>query len=173
MITAEFDTPIGTLLAAANTDGLAFLEFTEPERQERQLAILQKVFGCSFCSGWNLHLEKLQNELELYFARKLTHFSVPLLYPGTSFQQKVWNELLQIPYGETRSYADLARNIGVPAGVRAVGHANGQNRICIVIPCHRVINKGGKLGGYGGGLWRKEFLLHLEGASAPKELLLR
>src|SRR5207245_2176076 len=87
---------------------------------------------------------------------------VPLVYPGTPFQQNVWSGLLTIPYGETCSYEDLARVVGSPQAHRAVGTANGKNRIAIVIPCHRVVNKGGKLGGYGGGLWRKQYLLDLE-----------
>ena len=89
-------------------------------------------------------------------------FTVPLVYPGTPFQAKVWNALRVIPFGETISYEELAGRIGAPSGQRAVGHANGQNPIAIVIPCHRVVNKNGKLGGYGGGLWRKRLLLDLE-----------
>ncbi len=81
---------------------------------------------------------------------------------GRQFEESVWGELRRIPYGETRSYEDLARAVGRPGGSRAVGQANGRNRIAIVIPCHRVVNKGGELGGYGGGLWRKRFLLDLE-----------
>jgi AraC family transcriptional regulator, regulatory protein of adaptative response / methylated-DNA-[protein]-cysteine methyltransferase len=82
--------------------------------------------------------------------------------PGTAFQERVWAELQRIPFGETRSYEDLARTLGAPSAQRAVGRANGMNRIAILIPCHRVINKDGKLGGYGGLLWRKAALLHLE-----------
>jgi len=112
--------------------------------------------------GTNRHIDKLKKELAQYFAGKLSKFTVPLIYPGSPFQRKVWQGLLKIPFGETRSYEALAKAIGVPAAQRAVGHANGQNRIAILIPCHRVVNKGGKLGGYGGGLWRKQFLLDLE-----------
>jgi AraC family transcriptional regulator of adaptative response/methylated-DNA-[protein]-cysteine methyltransferase len=85
-----------------------------------------------------------------------------LAYPGTLFQQQVWRQLLTIPYGETRSYEQLAMAVGKPNAARAVGRANGLNRIAIVIPCHRVVNKDGQLGGYGGGLRRKQFLLELE-----------
>ena len=87
---------------------------------------------------------------------------MPLLYPGTSFQQQVWLALLQIGYGQTWSYLDLARRIGDLNATRAVGMANGANPIAIVIPCHRVVNANGELGGYGGGLWRKRILLDLE-----------
>ena len=91
-----------------------------------------------------------------------TRFEVPLVYPGSPFQRAVWEQLLRIPYGEMRSYEDVAIAVGAPGAQRAVGRANGQNRIAILIPCHRVVNKGGKLCGYGGGLWRKQFLLDLE-----------
>jgi AraC family transcriptional regulator of adaptative response/methylated-DNA-[protein]-cysteine methyltransferase len=92
----------------------------------------------------------------------LTHFTVPVVMPGTPFQQRVWSELRRIPYGETRSYEDVARAVGVVSAPRAVGRANGSNRIAIVVPCHRVVNKNGQLGGYGGELWRKEALLRIE-----------
>src|SRR5439155_5698051 len=104
----------------------------------------------------------LRDELEQYFAGSLRSSSVPLIYPGTTFQRRVWEQLLTIPYGQTRSYQELAATVGDPKAVRAVGRANGMNRIGIVIPCHRVINKNGDLGGYGGGLRRKQFLLDLE-----------
>jgi AraC family transcriptional regulator of adaptative response/methylated-DNA-[protein]-cysteine methyltransferase len=125
----------------------------------------RKLFGGTIVPGSNQHLELLEHELGDYFAGTLTKFSVPLVYPGSPFQRRVWRELLNIPHGETRSYEDIAAAIGKPKAVRAVGHANGLNRIAIVIPCHRVINKDGKLGGYGGGLRRKEFLLALERSS--------
>ena len=93
------------------------------------------------------------------------HSAAP--YPGSEFQEAVWKALLTIPYGETWSYEQLAIAVGSPRGSRAVGLANGQNRIAIIIPCHRVVNKDGKLGGYGGGLWRKQFLLDLERGFLP------
>src|SRR5262249_48693727 len=107
-------------------------------------------------------LAQLKDELRRYFAGTLRAFRVPLHYPGTTFQRRVWEGLLEIPYGETRSYEALAEAVGCQGAQRAGGRANGQNAVCIVIPCHRVVNKGGKLGGYGGGLWRKRFLLDLE-----------
>jgi AraC family transcriptional regulator of adaptative response/methylated-DNA-[protein]-cysteine methyltransferase len=104
----------------------------------------------------------LQGELASYFSGSSRSFSVPLTYPGTEFQRRVWEQLLAIPYGETRSYEELAVAVGKPKAVRAVGRANGLNRISILIPCHRVVNKDGELGGYGGGLRRKQYLLDLE-----------
>ena len=112
--------------------------------------------------GDHPHLRHLRTELEAYFADRLQAFTVPLFTPGTPFQEAVWQELRRIPHGETIAYETLAERIGKPAAVRAVGHANGLNRVSILIPCHRVVNKDGQLCGYGGGLWRKRLLLELE-----------
>src|SRR5262249_59463088 len=115
-------------------------------------------------------LDRLRGEIDQYFAGKLRRFTVPLTHPGSEFQRAVWSALLRIPYGETRSYEDVAKMVGDRAAVRAVGRANGQNRIAIVIPCHRVVNKSGQLGGYGGGLLRKQVLCGLapgQGARPP------
>ena len=105
-------------------------------------------------------------QLRAYFAGQLRHFDLPLDLQGTDFQLRVWRELERIPYGETRSYSQIAAAIGAPQAVRAVGAANGANPIPIVVPCHRVIGAGGKLVGYGGGLPLKKRLLELEGARA-------
>jgi AraC family transcriptional regulator of adaptative response/methylated-DNA-[protein]-cysteine methyltransferase len=107
-------------------------------------------------------LDQLRRELEEYFAGRRREFAVDLTAPGTPFEERVWEALRTIPYGETWSYERLAQAVGSPGASRAVGSANGRNRIAILIPCHRVVNKDGRLGGYGGGLWRKEALLHLE-----------
>ena len=109
-------------------------------------------------------LERLELEISEYFAGKRRDFDLPISEPGTPFQERVWTALRGIPYGETRSYADLAREIGDPAALRAVAQANGRNRIAILVPCHRVIGSDGGLGGYGGGVWRKKRLLEIEGA---------
>jgi methylated-DNA-[protein]-cysteine S-methyltransferase len=105
----------------------------------------------------------MRAQLAAYFDGKLREFTVPLDVRGTPFQQKVWATLRTIPYGETWSYGDLARKLGAPTATRAVAHANGDNPIAIVIPCHRVIGSDGELTGYGGGLWRKRALLEREG----------
>ncbi len=104
------------------------------------------------------------SQLSAYFAKKLTQFDLPLEAEGTAFQKTVWQSLLNIPYGETASYLDIANAIGNPKGVRAVGSANGRNPIAIVVPCHRIIGSNRTLTGYAGGLERKQFLLNLEGA---------
>jgi AraC family transcriptional regulator of adaptative response/methylated-DNA-[protein]-cysteine methyltransferase len=156
------ESPVGPLLAAATARAVVLLEFTERRMLEAQFDTLRRRFQTPIVPGDNPHLAKLRQELVEYFDGRRKKFTVPLNYPGTPFQQKVWDELLKIPYGETRSYEDIARAVGSASAVRAVGQTNGLNRICVVIPCHRVVNKDGKLGGYGGGLWRKQALLTLE-----------
>jgi AraC family transcriptional regulator of adaptative response/methylated-DNA-[protein]-cysteine methyltransferase len=156
------ESPLRPLLAAATEEGVCLLEFTDRRAIETQLATMRKRLAAPVVPGRNEHLEQLREELDLYFAGKLTAFRTPLVFPGSPFQRAVWEQLLRIPYGETRSYEEMAVAVGSPGAQRAVGRANGQNRIAILIPCHRVVNKDGRLGGYGGGLWRKQFLLDLE-----------
>lgn len=155
-------TPVGTMLAGATDEGVCLLEFTDRRMLETQLKRLRQIFKADLLPGVNKHFEVLDRELKEYFNGILKHFTVPLVLTGTPFQEKVWRELLRIPYGVTRSYKKQAESIGAPNAVRAVARANGDNRIAIIIPCHRVIGENGKLTGYGGGLWRKQFLLNLE-----------
>ena len=157
----EIDSPVGVLVAGATDRGLCLLEFRDREILETQIAKVRARIGPTE-SGTQPVLEQVKRELDEYFGGRRKTFSVPLVYPGTPFQSKVWNALRKIPFGVTISYEELAHRVGSPAGQRAAGHANGQNPIAIIIPCHRVINKDGKLGGYGGGLWRKRILLDLE-----------
>jgi AraC family transcriptional regulator of adaptative response/methylated-DNA-[protein]-cysteine methyltransferase len=154
--------PLGPLVAGATSEGICLLEFTDRRALETQFAAVRRLFAAPVAPGSNEHLQQLEQELASYFAGTLRRFSLPLVYPSTAFQRRVWEELLEIPYGETRSYEELAVRTGNAKAVRAVGRANGDNRIAIVIPCHRVVNKSGQLGGYGGGLRRKEYLLDLE-----------
>lgn len=114
-------------------------------------------------------LENCKLQLESYFSGELMNFDLPLAPEGTEFQQKVWAELLKIPYGETITYLDLAVRLGDPKCIRAAGTANGKNPIAIVIPCHRVIGAGNKLTGYAGGIWRKKMLLELEMKHSPNK----
>jgi AraC family transcriptional regulator of adaptative response/methylated-DNA-[protein]-cysteine methyltransferase len=162
IVTSWIESPLGPLVAGANSKGICLLEFSDRRMLEAQLTTLHNRFKCAIIPGSNEWLEKLTVELQEYFAGKRKEFTVPLVYPGAPFEERVWNGLLRIPYGETRSYEALAVEIGAPKAQRAVGRANGMNRIAIVIPCHRVVNKDGKLGGYGGGMWRKQRLLDLE-----------
>jgi AraC family transcriptional regulator of adaptative response/methylated-DNA-[protein]-cysteine methyltransferase len=156
-------TPLGPLVAAAGENGLCLLEFADRAILEAQIKRLRDYLDCVVTPGSNRHIEQVESELEEYFAGRRTEFDVPLEAPGTPFQNRVWQALREIPYGETRSYEQIAKAIGKPKAVRAVGSANGANRIPIVIPCHRVVRADGSLGGYGGELWRKRYLLQLEG----------
>jgi AraC family transcriptional regulator, regulatory protein of adaptative response / methylated-DNA-[protein]-cysteine methyltransferase len=155
------ESPIGTLYAAATGEGICLLEFDGKERRKRQLEALARRYG-SVTEGGNEHLTLLRRELDLYFSGRLRRFTVPLVLVGTEFEKQVWEALCRIPYGGTRTYGDLARELESPDGFRAVGRANGRNPVSIVVPCHRVVGAGGKLTGYGGGLWRKAHLLALE-----------
>lgn len=166
---AWIPSPLGPLVAGATDEGVCLLEFTDRRMLEAQFQTVRRLFKVPVAPGTNHHLERLKSELCDYFAGKLHRFSVPLVFPGSPFQRRVWEALLNVPYGETRSYQDLAHTIGSAAAVRAVGRANGMNRIGIIIPCHRIVNKNGELGGYGGGLRRKQFLLDLERANALVE----
>ncbi len=155
-------TPLGPMLAGAAEEGICLLEFIDRRMLETQLARLRKLLGAEVVPGPSRHFEALNRQIEEYFAGKRKEFDLPLVLPGTSFQQEVWRGLREIPYGETRSYQEQAGLLGRPQAVRAVARANGENRIAIVIPCHRVVGKDGKLRGYGGGLWRKRYLLDHE-----------
>ncbi len=162
IVSSWIESPIGPLLTCATSEGICLLEFSDLRRIEGQFSSLRRHFKCAIVPGSNNHIEQLRHELEGYFKNELKNFSVNIHYPGTPFQRMVWSELLRIPYGTTVSYDEIARRIRLPGASRAVGTANGMNRIAIVIPCHRVINKDGNLGGYGGGVWRKKMLLELE-----------
>ncbi|HTE04769.1 MAG TPA: methylated-DNA--[protein]-cysteine S-methyltransferase, partial [Planctomycetota bacterium] len=155
-------TPLGPMLAGATEQGLLLLEFTDRRMLERQLKTLHRRLNCAFVPGSNPVLAQLGEELRAYFAGEPVSFRTPLLLPGSTFQREVWEHLRAIPRGATSSYAAVARAIGRPAAVRAVARANGDNRIAILVPCHRVIGSDGQLTGYGGGLWRKRWLLDLE-----------
>jgi AraC family transcriptional regulator of adaptative response/methylated-DNA-[protein]-cysteine methyltransferase len=156
------ESPVGPLILGATDKAVCLLEFTDRRALETQIKTLRGRFDCSIVPGTNEPITQATEELGRYFAGKLRRFRVPITYPGTPFQVSVWKRLLQIPYGQTISYEHLAAEIGHKGAQRAVGTANGKNRIAIIIPCHRVVNKSGQLGGYGGGLWRKQFLLDLE-----------
>jgi AraC family transcriptional regulator, regulatory protein of adaptative response / methylated-DNA-[protein]-cysteine methyltransferase len=158
----RLETPLGTMFACAVAQGICLLEFTDRKMIERQFESLTKLLDATVLQGTNKHFDLLQLQLNEYFAGQRKEFSVPLFAPGTEFQQAVWQELQNIPYGATCSYQQQASALKNPQAVRAVANANGRNRICIVIPCHRVIGSDGTLTGYAGGLWRKQWLLDLE-----------
>ena len=138
------------------------LEFADRPAIASQAASLRQWFDDPIVPGTNRHLDQLVRELAQYFRGERTEFTLPLEIAGTPFQRKVWDALLQIPYGQTCSYGHIARALGRAGSQRAVGRANGLNRLAILIPCHRVVRDDGTLCGYGGGLWRKRHLLDLE-----------
>ena len=160
--TAMIRTPLGGMLAGATGDAICLLEFDESGRLERQFKAVRGLFHRPLLPGRHVLFTLLREQLAQYFGGKRAAFDIPLAYPGTDFQRKVWQTLRDIPYGQTRSYGEVARVVGKPGAARAVGAANSANRIAIIIPCHRVIAAGGGPGGYGGGLWRKQWLLELE-----------
>lgn len=152
------DSPVGELLLLASDTGLTAL-YT-PDSRGHPVSPPQ---------GWQRGsdvLAEAKDQLRAYFAGTRDHFTIPLAAQGTPFQLKVWQALVGIPCGERVSYATVARRIGSPNAVRAVGHANGHNPIAIVVPCHRVVGSDGSLTGYGGGLWRKQWLLDHEARMA-------
>lgn len=155
-------TPLGPMLAGATDDALCLLKFVDRRALPTQIARIRKGLGAVFVPDRNPIVEQTAREVESYFAGTLEVFTVPTSAPGTEFQKTVWRALATIPYGETRSYAELAQTIGRPSAVRAVGSANGMNALAIIVPCHRVVGADGKLVGYGGGVWRKQRLLELE-----------
>ena len=155
-------TPIGNMIACANEQGICLLEFEDRKELSDELKLLPSLFQTSLEEGMTPILEQLKIELDEYFAGQRNEFSVPLLFKGTPFQQAVWHALRNIPAGQTRTYKEQAMILGKPEAIRAVGTANGRNKIAILVPCHRVIGSNGALTGYAGGLWRKEYLLKLE-----------
>lgn len=163
----RMETPLGTMYACATEEGICLLEFTDRKMLETEFITLAKTLNATIVQGENKHFAPLEQQLNEYFDGKRKGFSIKLFTPGSAFQQSVWRELQNIPYGCTRSYKEQAIALGKPECVRAVANANGMNRISILIPCHRVIGSDGHLTGYGGGLWRKKFLLDLEKGSRP------
>lgn len=155
-------TPLGLMLCIFTEKGLCLLEFLDRKMLETELNELIKKYQSNFVFQQNDFYFELKKQLGEYFNGKRQYFDIPLDFVGTDFQMQVWHELLKIPFGETISYSQEAKNMGNPNATRAVASANGKNKISIVVPCHRVVNKDGSWGGYGGGIDRKKFLLALE-----------
>lgn len=158
----RFTSPLGPMFACATAQGVCLLEFSNRKMLETEFKDLMKRLDAVILPGKNQHLDHVQQELQEYFDGKRKHFTLPLHTPGTEFQQSVWEILQEIPFGETRTYKQQAIKLNNPRGVRAVASANGNNRIAIVIPCHRVIGANGDLTGYAGGLSKKKWLLDHE-----------
>jgi AraC family transcriptional regulator of adaptative response/methylated-DNA-[protein]-cysteine methyltransferase len=162
ILMSRFTTPLGPMFVCATDKGVCLLEFTDRRMLETALKDLQRLLKARILAGENQHSRQAIMEVQAYFEGKRKQFKVPLDTPGTGFQQEVWRQLKEIPYGATSSYQQQAGKLGNSQAVRAVARANGMNRVAIIIPCHRVIGKDGSLTGYGGGLERKRWLLDLE-----------
>lgn len=162
ILTQRYLSPCGELILGSLEDKLCLCNWTSelhPGRVERRLRTL---LNAECADGPSAVTFMAARQLDEYFHRERTTFDMPLLFAGTDFQQAVWRQLLEIPYGQTISYGEMARRLGIPKAVRAVANANGANAICLFAPCHRVIGSNGSLTGFGGGLDAKKFLLKLE-----------
>lgn len=154
----DLDTPLGRMVLAASGDSVLALTWTREDLA--RLGIPEGLEGCGL-------IDEAEGQLQEYFRGNRIRFELPFSLRGTPFQQRVWAELARIPYGKTWSYQELAKRVGSPAAVRAVGSANARNPVCIFIPCHRVVRSSGELGGYAGGVENKARLLELEGIAIP------
>ncbi|MBM4222670.1 MAG: bifunctional transcriptional activator/DNA repair protein Ada [Gammaproteobacteria bacterium] len=156
------DTKLGPMIAIADEAGLYLLEFVDRRGLEREIEKLRIKIKAAIIPGTTDSIKSITLELESYFEGKLKKFNTPLHLLGSSFQRSVWAELMHIPYGQTRSYMEQSKAIDKATAYRAVANANGANQLAIIIPCHRIINSNGDLGGYGGGIARKQWLIEHE-----------
>jgi AraC family transcriptional regulator, regulatory protein of adaptative response / methylated-DNA-[protein]-cysteine methyltransferase len=163
---AQLVTPLGAMYAGVSDQGVCLLEFNDRKALQKQLNRIQQKLNALFVPGDHEYLQRLQQQLDEYFAGNRSEFDIPLQLVGSEFQQQAWRALLKIPYAETRSYQQQAEAIENPSAIRAIASANAANAIAIVIPCHRVIAKSGSMAGYAGGIWRKQYLLNLEKGSS-------
>lgn len=158
----RYEAPCGGLMLGSYEDKLCLCDWQVEKHREHVNHRLKRVLNAEFEEGTSEVIEEASKQLDEFFAGRRREFDIPLLFVGTDFQKTVWNELLKIPYGQTISYGEMARRIGMPKAVRAVANANGANSISIFAPCHRVIGSDHSLTGYGGGLDTKRKLLELE-----------
>ena len=158
----NYHSPCGEMILGSFDGKLCLCNWADGRRRASVDQRLQRILKAEYVGGYSDVIQMAKRQLDEYFLHQRREFDIPLLFVGTDFQKKVWNELLKIPYGKTISYGDLAKRIGMPNAVRAVANANAVNAISIIAPCHRVIGSDGTLTGYGGGLERKRFLLELE-----------
>lgn len=159
---AWLDTKLGPMIAISDEDGLYLLEFVDRRGLENEVKQLRKKLNAAIIPGETSIIKSIDSEIANYFSGQNIRFKTPIHFIGSPFQKNVWNELRRIPPGETRSYLEVAKLINAPTACRAVARANGANKLAIIVPCHRVINSNGELGGYGGGVARKKWLLQHE-----------
>ncbi|MBX3708880.1 MAG: bifunctional transcriptional activator/DNA repair protein Ada [Gammaproteobacteria bacterium] len=160
--TAWLDTKLGPMIAIADENSLYLLEFVDRRGLENEVKRLRKRLNATIIPGETSIIKSIESEIVDYFDQRKFIFNTPIHLVGSPFQKNVWNELRKIPPGETRSYLDIAKSLNAPTACRAVARANGTNQLAIIVPCHRVINTNGELGGYGGGIVRKQWLLEHE-----------
>jgi O-6-methylguanine DNA methyltransferase len=172
IFTVKISTPIGEMIGAATDKGVCLLEFKERVNLTYQLNGLRSYFKKEIIPGKNIHLLKMEDQIQKYFKKEINNFSLPLDMAGTPYQQTIWKALLKIPFGTTISYLNLSEKIGNHKAIRAVANSIAANKIAIIIPCHRVIGSDGRLTGYAGGLWRKKYLLNLEDRTENGQLSL-
>lgn len=166
IIIRYYEAPCGLLLLGAYRDSLCLCDWQVERHRELTDRRLMKALSAVMVEGNSAVIDRAVAQLDEYFAGQRREFDMPLLFVGTDFQKRVWTELLNVPFGTTVSYGEMARRIGMPTAVRAVANANGANSISIFAPCHRVIGSDNSLTGYGGGLEAKRWLLELEGFGA-------
>lgn len=162
------ETPLGSMLLVADEEGLRLADFVDRRAMEQQVLGLRERLGQPIVPGSNAHLRAAAAQLLEYFRGERREFDLVLKPAGSEFELRVWTALGRIPCGETRSYAEIAAELRRPGAQRAVGTANGRNPLAVVVPCHRVIRSDGSLSGYGGGVWRKRWLLDHEGRARPR-----
>lgn len=160
------ETPMGTMVAVCDATHVHLLEFADRKELPAEMRKLVAQVGV-IAPGQSRITRQLSDQLGAYFKGELTAFDLPLALHGTEFVQSVWQALVKVPYGTTKSYGVLSQDLGNPAATRAVARANGANQIAVVIPCHRIIGADGSLTGYAGGVWRKRALLELEARGGP------
>jgi methylated-DNA-[protein]-cysteine S-methyltransferase len=160
--TQHYQSPAGEIVLGSYGNKLCMCNWVKEKHKDRIKHRIQKSLKAEFVAGCSNVISEAITELNEYFEHRRMTFDIPLLFIGTDFQKRVWEELLEIPYGKTISYGEMARQLNIPKAVRAVANANGANAISIFAPCHRVIGSNNQLVGYGGGLEAKEILLNLE-----------
>lgn len=163
ILTKLYESPCGVLLLGSFGNKLCLCDWQVEKHSDRVNRRLKSILHAEFKESTSEVIEQAERQLDEFFAGGRKAFTVPLLFVGTDFQKTVWNELLKIPFGQTISYGEMAKRIGMPKAVRAVANANGANAMSIFVPCHRVVGSDHSLTGYGGGLNAKRRLLELEG----------
>lgn len=171
ILTNLYESPCGSLILGSFGDKLCLCDWQVEQQRNHVMQRLKRILHAELEEGTSEIIAEARRQLDEFFVRQRREFDLPLLFVGTEFQKTVWNELLKIPYGETTSYAQIARSIGKPKAVRAVANANGANAMSIIVPCHRVIGSDHSLTGYGGGLNIKRMLLDLENHETARQVL--